>query len=52
MEFKKVIEDVEAGYLELRQATKIVFKNIATVTNENGRPSDQENVLTLKSSSP
>lgn len=26
MEFKKVIENVEAGYLELRQSAKVVFK--------------------------
>ncbi|MBQ6629657.1 MAG: hypothetical protein IJH65_12695 [Methanobrevibacter sp.] len=28
MGFKKVIENVEAGYLELRQAAKVVFKNM------------------------
>ena len=28
MEFKKVIENVEAGYLELKQAAKVVFKNM------------------------
>lgn len=41
MEFKKVIENVEAGYLELRQAAKVVFKNITTVTNKNGIPEDR-----------
>lgn len=39
-EFNKIIETIEAAHLELRQAAKIVFKNMATVRNARGLPED------------